>query len=389
MTTAEQQSPPYFRLSLYYVFYFAALGSYVPYWSVYLKGLNFNAVEIGELIGIFMFSKFLAPLIWGWLADHTGQRLKWIRLAAFLSIVGLLPIFIKQSYLWVASVTLLFGFFWNASLPQFEAITLNHLGNKSSRYSRVRLWGSIGFIISSACLPFLFAETGISILPWVLLASFIVLWVSTWFVTDKHHHALEQTSQGIVKVIKHPMVIALLIACILQAVSHGAYYTFFSIYLEEKGYSREFVGWMWALGVLAEVVLFLFAHRLFARYPAYQLFTISLLITAIRWLLLGEFVDNMVILWFSQLLHAASFGLFHASAIHLIHDWFPGRLQGRGQALYAGMSFGLGGAVGSVLSGYLWHFSSSTTTLFIMSAIAFVGWLIAITMIKKSVLWSV
>jgi PPP family 3-phenylpropionic acid transporter len=183
------------------------------------------------------------------------------------------------------------------------------------------------------------------------------------------------------------MVIALLLACILQAISHGAYYTFFSIFLEDQGYSRSFVGWMWALGVLAEVILFIFVYRLFDRFEAYQLFAVSLLITALRWVLLAEFADYTTVLWLSQLLHAASFGLFHASAIHLIHDWFPGSLQGRGQALYAGLSFGLGGAIGSVLSGYLWELTTAATSFLTMSAIAFVGWLISITLIKKSTLW--
>ncbi len=386
MTTS---SPPYFRLSLYYLFYFAALGVFVPYWSVYLQHLNFSAIEIGELVAIFMSSKFLAPLAWGWLTDHYGQRLKWIRLAAFLSIVTLVPIFFKQNYVWMAAIMLLFGFFWNASLPQFEALTLNHLGNKTSHYSWVRLWGSIGFIMTVVSLPFVFEWQGITILPLVLLLLFITIWMSTWLIGDKDQHHTHPDQQGLKKVITHPMVIALLLACLLQTVSHGAYYTFFSIYLEGQGYSRIFVGWMWALGVIAEVILFLFIYRLFARFQAYQLFTLSLLVTAIRWVLLAEFTEHTAVLWFSQLLHAASYGLFHASAIHLIHDWFPGRLQGRGQAIYAGLSFGLGGAIGSVMSGYLWELTTTSTTFLIMAGIAFIAWLIAVIFIKKSVLWSV
>ncbi len=335
-----------------------------------------------------MFSKFLAPLVWGWLADYSGQRLKWIRVAAFLSIVTLIPLFMQKSYAWIAGLTLLFGFFWNASLAQFEGLTLNHLGDKKSRYSWVRLWGSIGFIIAVAALPSLFEKSGISTLPWVLLCFFVLIWLSTWLVTDKPHSAHPDDKQDLSTVIKHPMVIALLLACILQAVSHGAYYTFFSIYLEDLGYSRDFVGWMWALGVLAEVILFMFVYRLFNRFAAYKLFAASLLITAIRWGLLAEFTEYTAVLWFSQLLHAASFGLFHASAIHLIHDWFPGNLQGRGQALYAGLSFGLGGAIGSILSGYLWELTTTAISFLTMAAFALMAWLIAVIFIKKSTLWS-
>ena len=171
----------------------------------------------------------------------------------------------------------------------------------------------------------------------------------------------------------------------MQTLSHGAYYTFFSIYLEDQGYTTEVIGLMWALGVLAEVVLFVFIARLFDRFHAYHLFAFSLLLTAIRWVLLGEYVGSLEILLLVQCLHAASFGLFHVSAIHIIHDWFPGRLQGRGQAIYAGLSFGLGGAMGSLLSGYLWAFSNTTTTFYIMAGIAFVGWLVSQIIVRNQI----
>ncbi len=325
-----------------------------------------------------MFTKLIAPFAWGWLADHTGKRLKWIQLAALLTIPSLLLIFINQSYLWIAFATFLFGFFWNASLPQFEALTLNHLGKKSSDYSKVRLWGSVGFIIAVACLPSLFKYQSIDILPVVLLVLFILIWFSTGLVSDKEHIAYQASGQqSLMRLLKTPRVVAFLLACILQTLSHGAYYTFFSIYLEDQGYSAEVIGLMWALGVLAEVILFVCVASLFNRFSAYRLFTFSLLLTAIRWVLLGEYVDSLEVLLLVQCLHAASFGLFHVSAIHIIHDWFPGRLQGRGQAIYAGLSFGLGGALGSLLSGYLWAFSDTTTTFYIMAGIAFAGWLIS------------
>jgi PPP family 3-phenylpropionic acid transporter len=373
------KKPPYFRLSLFYLLYFGALGSFAPYWPVYLKHLNFNAIEIGQLMSVFMATKLLAPFVWGWLSDYSGQRLKWIRVAAFLTIPGLLPIFFVQTYGWIVTATILFGFFWNASMPQFEALTLNHLGTQSSRYSWVRLWGGIGFILAVAGLPYLFEFKGIKVLPWVLLLVFTLIWVSTGLISDKAHHAHSDDAPDLMKVLKSPVVIGLLVACILQTISHGAYYTFFSIYLESHNYSSDLIGRLWALGVLAEVILFVVLYRLFNHFHAYHLFVVSLLLTAIRWLILGLFIDNLAVVLIAQCLHAASFGLFHASAIHLIHDWFPGQLQGRGQAIYAGLSFGLGGAVGSLLSGYFWELTSATLTFLIMAVIAFAGWLIALS----------
>jgi PPP family 3-phenylpropionic acid transporter len=134
---------------------------------------------------------------------------------------------------------------------------------------------------------------------------------------------------------------------------------------------------MWAIGVAAEVVLFLVMHRLLHHFTISCLFAVALFITSIRWAMLALWVDNTTLLVLSQLLHAASFGLFHTASIYLIHDLFPGRLQMRGQALYAGISFGLGGSLGSLLSGYTWETMGSTGTFFLSAALALIGAIIA------------
>jgi PPP family 3-phenylpropionic acid transporter len=145
---------------------------------------------------------------------------------------------------------------------------------------------------------------------------------------------------------------------------------------------------LWALGVFAEVGLFIVLYRLMNRVSLYYLFSLSLFLTAFRWLILGFYVDNLWLLLFSQLLHAASFGLFHASAIHLIHRWFPGSLQGRGQAFYAGISFGLGGAIGGFLSGYLWENVAAHITFLLMACCALLGGCIAWLFVKEPVVIS-
>ena len=104
----------------------------------------------------------------------------------------------------------------------------------------------------------------------------------------------------------------------------------------------------------------------------------SLLLAALRWILVGYFVDVLSILIFAQILHAASFGIYHASAIELIHRYFPGNHQGKGQALYSSFSFGIGGAIGSLCSGYTWDWLGASVTFFIAAAVAgvavFVTW---------------
>jgi len=167
------------------------------------------------------------------------------------------------------------------------------------------------------------------------------------------------------------------VSCLLAQASHGPYYTFFSIYLEDLGYTRTLIGVLWALGVVAEIIIFLLMHRLLPCYGARNLLLTALLITVIRWLLIAAQPQNLPILLIAQIMHAASFGILHASAIHMVHRLFPGRLQGRGQALYSSLSFGLGGAIGSLLSGYVWSNLGASWIYYMAAIMAGIGYLVA------------
>jgi PPP family 3-phenylpropionic acid transporter len=344
----------YWRLSGFYLFYFATLGALVPYWGLYLKSLDFSVSEIGELVAILMATKIVAPNIWGWIADHTGRRMKIVRIASLLAALTFAGVFVSHHFWWLALVMTVYSFFWNASLPQFEATTMNHLGSDTHRYSGIRLWGSVGFIVAVAALGPLLGAYGTALLPWVLLVLFTGIWLSSLLVPESAAGHLQLDQQPLLKVLKRPVVFSLLLVSFLVQVSHGPYYVFFSIYMEEYGYSTSLIGQLWALGVFAEIGVFLLMPVLLPRFGARRLLLVAVLLTMLRWLLVAGFADNIVIITFSQLLHAASFGLYHVVVIFLIHRLFTGAHQGRGQALYSSLSFGAGGALGSLASGYLW-----------------------------------
>jgi PPP family 3-phenylpropionic acid transporter len=373
----KNRNYPYYRLSIFYLFFFTALGSFVPYWSLYLKYLEFGAAEIGEIMALAMASKIIAPYLWGWLADHSGQRIAIIRLTAFLSTFFFAGIFIQNDYYWVALVVTCFGFFWNACLPLFEGLTLNHLGDHIVEYSHIRIWGSLGFILAVVALPLIFEIYGYGIIPVILFSCLLLMSIATFIIGDKPYPVRLPTQKNIWQIARQPIVIAFLVVCTLQVASHGAYYTFLSIYLIDHGYSSIVTGWMWALGVTAEIVLFTVMHRILKHYNAGLLLALALLGTALRWVLLAYFVDQIAILLFVQILHAISFGLFHAAAIHLVHELFPARLQGRGQALYAGVCFGVGGVAGNLLSGYGWDSIGALDTFLLSGLIALLGSVIA------------
>lgn len=373
----RDHSTPYWRLSGFYLFYFAALGALLPYWGLYLQSLGFGAREIGELIAILMATKIVAPNVWGWIADHTGKRMMIVRLGSLLAVIAFSGVFFGTSYWWMAAVLSLFSFFWNATLPQFEATTMSYLGDSAHRYSRIRLWGSLGFIIAVMVVGPLLEARGVDLLPVVLLLLFIAIWCSSLVVPTRAAGHLPLAHELLRDVLKKPIVVALLVICFLMQVSHGPYYTFYTIYLESHDYARSTIGQLWALGVVAEIGAFLVMHRCLPRFGVRGLMLLSLALTSLRWLLVAWFVEWLPIMIFAQLLHAFSFGVFHAVAISLIHKNFSGRHQGKGQALYSSVSFGAGGAIGSLASGYTWEGMGSTWTYLFAAVVSAVAFLIA------------
>ena len=363
---------PYWRLSSFYFFYFASLGALIPYWSLYLKSLDYSAQSIGVLMAIIPATKIVAPYLWGWLADHTRHPITIIRLANLFAVITFAGVYIDTGFIWLALVLLAFSFFWNSSLPLFEAMTLNHLGDDEHKYSVVRLWGSLGFILMVVLLGEYFDIASIAQLPAVIMVLLGGILLVSLVVPERlcAHH---ESQVHIMHVIRQPVVLAFLLVCFLMLVSHGPYYTFYSIYLEAHGYSRGMIGLLWAIGVIAEVIVFLMMHRLLQGINPRQLLIAAFVLTALRWLLIGFFVDNLSVLFFAQLFHAFSFGVFHAVSISLVHRFFTGQHQGRGQALYASLSFGAGGAVGSLCSGLLWDRIEHTWLFSLAAAVALIA----------------
>jgi PPP family 3-phenylpropionic acid transporter len=367
-------SLPYWRLSGFYIFYFAVLGAVAPYLGLYFDHLGFSAERIGELVAIPMLMRCLAPNLWGWLGDTTGQRLAIVRIGALCTLLSFSLIFYSKSYAWLVLVMALHAFFWHAVLPQFEVITLAHLREQASRYSQIRLWGSIGFILAVVGLGALFERFGLDVYPIALMAIMAGIVISSAWVPNAAPEQRPETAGqgGFMRQLCRPSVLAFFACVGLMQVSHGPYYTFFSIHLESLGYGRGTIGLLWALGVIAEILVFLIMAALLARFSLRQVLAASFVLAAIRWLLLGTLADHLAVLLVAQLMHAATFGSFHAAAIHFVQRSFGHRQQGQGQALYATLA-GVGGALGALYSGYSWESLGPIWTFAIASLAAMIA----------------
>ena len=343
----------HWRLSRFYFFYYFFVGSFVPYWGIYLQSENFSPSSIGILLSLFQISRIVAPNFWGWLADHTGHRVKWIKLTSFLGLIGFIGVFWAKGFFWIFLVMSALSLFTSSTLPLAESLTLAHLATTDGHYSRIRLWGSIGFIVASLFLGYLIDFQGINILLWVLLIAQAIIFFLSNTIPETQDIQHKTNDLSIWKIIKTPSVIALLIGCTLMVSAHGVLYNFYSIYLKDHGYSSGTIGWLWAVGVICEILIFMAMPKILRRYSLKAILLMSLFLGVIRFILIGASPDHLYLLFIAQMFHAATFGSFHAASIEVIAYYFKGRNQTRGQAIYNSVAYGIGGTIGGLGGGYL------------------------------------
>jgi len=363
------QPIPYWRLSGFYFFHFAFIGAFAPYWSLYLKSLSFGAFQIGILMSLLHVTRIFAPAAWGWLADHTGKRLLIVRSAAVTGLISYCAVFFGESFTWLFVTMALLSFFWSASLPLIEATTLSYLGESTAKYGRIRVWGSVGFIFAVTSVGYLLDSTNIAALLWAVLGFKLGIVIFSRQIPEGEIVVHAAASHSIRQIFKRPEVLAFFAACLLMALAHGPYYTFYSIYLVENGYSKSMVGWLWAVGVICEIGIFFLMPQLMHRFGLKQIMVFSLSCAIVRFLMIGWGVDWPAIILLAQILHAATYGAHHATAMMFVHRLFRGRHQGKGQALYTSLTFGIGGTIGGIFSGYAWE-SLGPGLTFTVSAVA-------------------
>jgi len=366
-------SLPYWRLSGFYFFYFSVIGAFAPYWSLYLQSLAFSALQIGVLMSLLLFTRIFSPAAWGWLSDHMGKRVRVVQIAAACGLLSFCGFFLGESFAWVFFVMLAMSFFWSASLPLMEAITLSHLGERTDKYGRIRSWGSVGFVLAVVGIGYFLQSVGIAWLLWIILGLKFGIVIFSYQIPEKEIINYTAGLHTVRQICLRPEVMAFLIASLLMLFAHGAYYTFFSIHLVENGYDKGFIGWLWATGVTCEIGIFFIMPWLMRHFSLKHILIFSFACAILRFLLIGQGVAWPVIIVFAQVLHAATYGAHHIAAMMVIHQFFRGRHQAKGQAIYTSIAYGLGGALGAISSGYTWDWLGAETTFFISAAAALTG----------------
>jgi PPP family 3-phenylpropionic acid transporter len=365
-----------------YLFYFGALGILIPYWAPYLREIGLAPVQIGQIMAVYLGWRLLAPTAWGWLADRSGRRMLLVRVAAAAAALAFTGVATQTTFVGLLLWMSLFAVFWTALIPQYEANTLAVLGPRMGSYGQIRLWGSVGFILAVVFGGWWFDQYGLGIVPLVSAGLIAMVALTSWFAPAGPQATLDRAEPGLSRVLRQPRVIALLLVALLVQAAFGPYYVFFTVYLEELGYSRVSIGMLWALGVAAEICVFLYSPWLFRICSRRRLLLAALAFSVLRWCLTAAFAEHLVLLVLAQLMHMASFGLFHAVAVVCIHDFFPGNTHGRGQAIYSSAGFGAGGALGSLYSGYTWTLLGPAAMFWVAAGLVGLAFMIAVVWIR-------
>jgi PPP family 3-phenylpropionic acid transporter len=362
---------PYWRLSGFYGLYFALIGCIMPFWGLFLQEKAFDAADIGILLALFSGVRIFAPNIWAsisHLVEDFISSIQLLRLGGVMMLVCFVAIYWATEFWHYALIMLVYGFFWSAILPQYEILTLNHTKNDLDAYGSIRLWGSIGFIVLVSLLGWALDFISLNYLPAIMLVLMLAIVFNSFVLPpalkeiepfgqvaeDQNVGSLLASSSDRIRAGINWGLISFLVITVLIQISHGPYYVFFSIYLQQLDYSHWMIGLLWSLGVFSEIIIFWKIAVFMRRWSLRELVILSLLLTAVRWLMTAYFADNGFILIVSQCLHAFSFGLLHVVSIKYIAIFYPGKQQLHGQALYSGLGFGLGGALGAYLAGLGW-----------------------------------
>lgn len=360
-------------IRLFYAAYFAAMGLILPYFPVYLTDLGLNTFQVGIFVGILSATKIISPPLAGLLLEqqqtNTRKFLLLISMIATITVSGLLLDF--NFWLLLTTITL-FGLCWAAILPLTDGLSLIVSEISMMTYGRLRVWGSVGFVLASFAGGIILVGENIHFFPWMLTTLLLFTTIAAIGFPDLTQATIQATT---IPRENHtnPSALAwlLFIGFCMQA-SHGAYYGFFSLYMIDAGYSGGEIGAFWVLGVVAEIVLMWYWSKSIQSLSPVIVFSVCLSLAAIRWLGTALTTDMLAIL-FLQLLHAASFAAFHLSAVAWVRRFSKTHRQTSGQGWYSSLGFGLGSAVGIMLCGWIVEQSSFSDAFFACTLLALLG----------------
>lgn len=354
MTTTVRALAPFAALS---ASYFAHIGFFNPYLPLWLQDMGFGLMAISVLTSLQSATRLFAPYAWGWLSDRTGERVRLLRYGAAAALACSLGLWFDLGFAGLLVVLLLMFVHTSSMMPMSEA-AMAHLVSQGGqfdarRYGRVRLWGSLGFLLTVLTAGTWFQYHGMGSFPAWTVATLLAVNISVWWMPNLKEatHGHEATSQPVWSLLRQPLVTWLFASMFFHVLAHIFIYVFFSLYLDSLGYSKTTIGLLWAVSVVLEIGWFFTQGRWLPLLSLTAWLVLASVLSAVRMALTAGWPTVLPLLVLAQMLHAITFAAHHTVCIALISHHFPGRLRGRGQALYTIIGYGVPGVLGGLGGG--------------------------------------
>jgi MFS transporter, PPP family, 3-phenylpropionic acid transporter len=347
---AGRQLVPFAALS---ASYFAHIGFFNPYLPLWLKSLGLPIFVISLLASVQSVTRVFAPYAWGALSDHTGERVRLLRVSAAIALVASLGLWIPGGPWWVGFVLLVLFTHTSSMMGLTEAAMAQLVAGDWGRYGRIRLWGSAGFLLTVFLAGAWFERFGMGHFPFWAGITLLAVLVCTYKLPDVREAPVAHARGGepIFPVLAKPAVRWFFASLFFHVMSHFSIYAFLSLYMDSLGYSKAMIGTLWAISVVMEIGWFLAQGKLLARLPMPRWLVVCGVATVLRMAAIGGASQWLWVLLAAQLLHALTFAAHHTVCIALVTQYFPGRLRGRGQALFTVVGYGFGGTLGVLAGG--------------------------------------
>ncbi len=342
------------NFALFFFAYYGYVGIFSPYASLFFEERGLSAAQIGVLMSLLQVMRIFGPNVWGWVADHRSQRVAVLRVTSLAAVISFCGMFFGQTFAYFFAVMVIVNLFTSAQGPLSEALMLSAMRGDLTHYGRLRLWGSVGFIVSVIAAGQLLDWYGVELMPWLALIMLAMVSVVTLRMREEVPIVHRSDSPSVMSVLRKREVWSFFTSTFLMVAAHSSLYVYYSLYLSQIGYSKTVIGLMWSLGVIAEIIFFFYREPVFKRFGVKNLLCVSLAIGVIRFLMIAFGAQSLVLLLIAQVLHAATFGVHHSSSVATLQRWFSGPLQARGQALFISISYGLGGTLGGLLLSACW-----------------------------------
>ncbi|HEY8027276.1 MAG TPA: MFS transporter [Burkholderiaceae bacterium] len=367
-----------FSFALFFFAYYAYVGSFTPYAGLYFADRGMGAAEIGILMSLMQVTRIFGPGMWAWVADHTQRRVNVLRLTAFAALIIFSGLWLGKSFAVFFVVMFALNTCTGAQAPLSDALMLAEMRGDLTQYGRLRLWGSVGFILAVAGGGRLLDFWGIGNMPWLCWSLLALVLLASLYLRETPHVPLHHDTPSIRSVLQRREVQTFFLSTFLMVAAHAALYIFYSLYLAQLGYSKTVIGLMWSLGVVAEIVFFYCQAPLFRRLGVRFIMLAAVAVACVRFLMIGLGAQSLALLLLAQVLHAATFAAHHSASVMTMQRWFSGPLQARGQALYVSISYGLGGSFGGLVLSLLWDEANGRAVFLAAALLALGAWVAAI-----------